>query len=267
MDEVSRYNIARWEALVKANALFTRPKLDLDAASAQQWLDPHGLLGELRDHEVLLLAGGGGQQSAGFGLLGAQVTVLDISEGQLERDRAAAAHYGLDIRTQQGDIRDLSALDAARYDLVYQAYSLNFVPDAGAVFAQVARVIRPGGMYTFMCANPFASGLTEASWNGTGYLIDQPYVAGRRTIYGDSDWVYERSDGGEIQGPQEFLHTLSDLVNGLTGQGFVLCRLEEVRADAASIDAEPGTWDHFTAMIPPWLTLWTIYRPDLELST
>ena len=92
------------------------------------------------------------------------------------------------------------------------------------------------------------------------------YVQGRRTIYGDSDWVYERSDAREIQGPQEFLHTLGGLVNGLTGHGFVLCRVEEVQADSVSMDAEPGSWDHFTAVMPPWLAFWTTYRPDLDLS-
>ena len=25
--------------------------------------------------------------------------------------------------------------------------------------------------------------------------------------------------------------------------------------------AEPGTWEHFTAIAPPWLTIWTRYEP------
>lgn len=33
-DEVYSYNHARWEALVKADALFTQPKLDMDPESA-----------------------------------------------------------------------------------------------------------------------------------------------------------------------------------------------------------------------------------------
>jgi hypothetical protein len=115
-----------------------------------------------------------------------------------------------------------------------------------------------------MCANPFASGLTEASWNGTGYEISQPYIQGRRTIYRDSDWVYDQSAGDEIQGPQEFLHTLSHLVNGLVACGFRLRRLDEVRAEAASIEAEAGSWDHFTAIVPPWLVFWTTFNTDTD---
>ena len=39
---------------------------------------------------------------------GSNVTVLDLSETQLERDRLAASHYGHSIVTEQGDMRDLS---------------------------------------------------------------------------------------------------------------------------------------------------------------
>ena len=82
MDKVAQYNIARWNALVRANALFTRPYLNLDQETALARVDPEGRLGALPGKEVLCLAGGGGQQSAAFALLGANVTVFDLSEGQ-----------------------------------------------------------------------------------------------------------------------------------------------------------------------------------------
>ncbi|MAS33406.1 MAG: hypothetical protein CL610_05330 [Anaerolineaceae bacterium] len=261
MDEVRRYNIERWDALVEANALFTRPLLNLDMESARERIDRDGRLGDVRGKDVLLLASGGGQQSAAFALLGANVTVVDLSNKQLERDAQVAAHYGVEMRLVQADMRDLSALDAAAYDLVYQPYSLNFVPDATVVFAQVSRVLRRGGMYYFMCANPFASGLTEASWNGEGYLLKEPYQQGQQIVYTDSDWVYDRSkypDARPIQGPQEFRQTLSTLLNGLMERGFVPVHMKEIMADAADATAEPGTWEHFTAIVPPWFAFWTV---------
>src|ERR1700738_3410669 len=108
MDEISNYNRERWNALARANALFTRPALHLDAATARQKIDPDGRLGELAGKHVLCLASGGGQESVAFALLGVHVTVCDLSDAQLERDREAAAHYGLSIETVQGDMRDLS---------------------------------------------------------------------------------------------------------------------------------------------------------------
>ena len=44
--------------------------------------------------------------------------------------REAAEIYGVDVRAVQADMRDLSALADAGFDLVYQPYSLTFVPDA-----------------------------------------------------------------------------------------------------------------------------------------
>lgn len=261
MDEVSRYNTARWEALVQANALFTRPHLDLDRESARR-VDPDGRLGDLSGKEVLLLAGGGGQQSAAFALLGARVTVLDLSTGQLERDQLAAAHYGVEIRTLQGDMRDLSALEADSFDVVYQPYSLNFVQDAREVFSQVTRVIRRQGLYHFACANPFAAGLTERAWNGQGYPLNQPYVQGEKIVYEDSDWVYERAEE-IIQGPQEFRQTLGTVMNGLIENGFIVQHVQDVASVYPDASAEPGTWDHFTAVVPPWMHFWAVYRPDI----
>src|SRR5690349_16331491 len=94
MDEVAQYNYDRWQKMVAAKAVFTRPYLDLTPADAQQIVDPFGQVGAVAGKDVLCLAGGGGQQSAAFALLGARVTVLDLSPAQLEGDQQAAAHYG-----------------------------------------------------------------------------------------------------------------------------------------------------------------------------
>ncbi len=178
MDEIANYNIERWKALTKANAVFTRPYLTLDASSAREKVDPEGRLGEIRGKDILCLAGGGGQQSVAFALLGATVTVVDLSEEQLQRDRDAAAHYHASLKTLQADMRDLSRLGAKTFDIVWQPYSLNFVPDARVVFGHVARVLRADGLYHFNCANPFVSGLGEQDWNGEGYTLKYPYQDG-----------------------------------------------------------------------------------------
>ena len=259
MDEVAQYNIERWKALTKANALFTRPYLQLDAAAAREKLDPEGRLGELQGKDVLCLAGGGGQQSVAFALLGANVTVVDLSQEQLERDQTAAAHYNFKIETQQGDMRHFAHLLAKTFDLVWHPYSINFVPDARAVFAEVAQVLRPGGRYHFNCANPFFSGLSEHDWNGVGYLLKTPYLEGAATTYPDAEWVHGSAE--PIPQPREYRHTLSTLINGLIEQGFVIQHVSDYTDFYPDASAEPGTWDHFTAMAPPWLTFWAKYQP------
>jgi ubiquinone/menaquinone biosynthesis C-methylase UbiE len=260
MDDLARFNKERWEELSAANVDYARPMLDLDAESARQVVDPFGVMGEVQGKDVLCLASGGGQQSVAFGLLGARVTVLDFSENQLDHDRRALAHYGLLARLVQGDMRDLSVFGTDAFDLVWHAFSINFVPDCRPVFDQVAQVLRPGGLYRMEWHNPFSMDTDESDWTGKGYLIKHHYVDGE-IQFSNPNWDFSDVDGTtrSVEGPREFNHTLSTVVNGLIGRGFVLIGLwEELTNDP---DAAPGTWEHYKAIVPPWLTIWARYQP------
>lgn len=266
MDEIAEYNVERWRRLVELGALYTRPLLNLDAASARAVADPRGWLGELKGRRVLCLAGGGGRESAAFAVLGARVTVFDLSEEQLAQDRRAAAHYGLEVETVRGDIRDLSPLDGAGFDVVSHSYSLNFVPDARAVFRQVARVVRRGGLYRMMCANPFVMGASTKDWDGRGYALAAPYLDGAPVEGTDEEWVYERAGREEVRPPREYRHGLGTLVTGLAEQGFRLLRASEDESIHQKPDARPGTWDHFVSIVRPWLTFLSRYDPEASTA-
>ena len=263
MDEVAEYNRKRWKSLAEANALFTRPHLDLTPETARERVDPQGLLGDVHGKMVLCLASGGGQQSAAFALLGARVWVVDLSIEQLQRDKEAAAHYGVEINTLPADMRNLSPLPREMFDIVYQPYSLNFIPDASVVFRQVRRILKPGGLYQFALANPFTQGINESAWNGQGYELRMPYVDGAMIEYPDSDWVYEREQTPEpIAPPREYRHTLSNVLNSLINAGFQFVHFEDGRDMHPDPNAEPGSWDHCAAFAPPWFTLILRYAPD-----
>ena len=263
MDEVARYNRERWEELAKANVMFSRPWLDLGQDSARARVDPEGMMGEVLGKDVLCLTGSGGQQSAAFALIGAKVTVLDFSQTQLERDKATATHYNVQIRTVQGDMRDLSCLDEGAFDIVWHAHSLNFVPDARLVFSQVARVLRKGGLYRLNCTNPFVHSLFDTKWNGQGYPLNQPYVDRAEVVLEDPYWDFDCGDGTrkKVKGPKEFRHSLNTLLNGLIEQGFVLLAGSE--ENGGNPDADPGSWEHFKSIAPPYLLFWASYRPDV----
>ena len=261
MDEVAEFNQSRWDALVAARCEYTRPTLDLDKATARAMVDPEGQLGLLEGLAALCLAAGGGQQSAAFGLLGCDVTVFDLSEAQLDNDRLAAAHYGLAPRLVQGDMRDLSAFASSTFDIVWQAHSINFVPDPIQVFVNVARVLRPGGLYRLQFTNPFIHG-TWATWIDGGYLLAGPYED--TELQRDKPWNVADGDGSvtAVEGPREFKHTLSTVLNGLIGSGLdILGFWEDVDGDAT---AEPGSWTHFKTHGAPWLTAWSRSHQDRQ---
>ncbi|MDX1662951.1 MAG: class I SAM-dependent methyltransferase [Candidatus Promineifilaceae bacterium] len=265
MDDLIAYNKARWEALAEAGVDWSRPYLDLTPERARAWLDPYALMGDVAGRDVLCLAAGGGQQSAAFGLLGANVTVLDLSQIQLARDHQAAAHYGHSIETVQGDMRDLSVFADDAFDLVFLGWSLSFVPDIRPVVDEVARVLRPGGLLFTEFANPFVVNIDEEKdWSGEGYLLKWPYVDGEELSFEDPDWTWTDEEGTlrRVEGPREFRHALSTILNTLAGQGFALLRIREA-PEPKDPDAAPGTWDHRVIIAPPWLKLWAVLRPDL----
>ena len=201
--------------------------------------------------------GGGGQQSAGFCILGANVTVFDISEVQLEHDRQAASHYGLDLRTIQGDMRDLSVFEDNSFDVVWHGHSINFVPDAREVFRQVVRVLRPGGIYHLSCANPYFINVEPEDWKGDGYRLWDTYGDGEIEI-ANPYWTFTDPDGADqrVRGPREFRHTLETLINGMIELGFNILKIREVTDYDPDAELEPGTWPHFQSIAPPYLTFW-----------
>ena len=189
--------------------------------------------------------------------------MLDIAEGQLQRDIEAARHYGYAVQVFQGDMRNLSMFHADAFDIVSQPYSLNFVPDCGEVFRQVARVLRLGGLYSFWAANPFASGLGTRSWNGHAYEVTSLYQQGEEVQYEDEAWVFPTASSVSTPpGPREYRHLLSTLLNGLVDSGFALLHMQEETGHEPTNELVPGEWDHFAAVMPPWFSF--LARLDLK---
>jgi len=194
-------------------------------------MTPRGILADINGQDVLCLACGGGQQSAILALLGAKVTVVEMSQGQLKGDRKAAEHYGYDITTIHGDMRDLSMLDKESFDLVYGT-AINYVPDARQVYSEVARVLRPGGLYRSDWGQPATHFI---GWNGTGYEIDKPYV----------EKIDRRGDGA-----MEFRHYMNDIFNGLIESGFTIMEVEDLSRHVKPNERAPrGGWTHESTYI------------------
>jgi SAM-dependent methyltransferase len=262
VDDIIGYNKERWEDLARNNVLYSRPYAKLTPEFAREQVDLHGVIGEIAGKDVLALASGGGQQTAAFAMLGARVTVFDFSETQLARDRAMLEAHKLEARIEQGDMRDLSRFADDSFDIVWHAFSISFVPDVRPVFDEIARVIRPGGVYRTHFHNPFVHGTSEEDASDGGYVIGrEPYREGE-VNFRDPDWTWFDEDGEahRVKGPREFRHTLSTMVNGLIARGFSILGLyEEQDGDP---NAAYGSREHYMANVPPWLYLYARYAPQ-----
>lgn len=261
MDNINKTNRERWNALARANVEYSQPFLDFNRQQAAKDVYRHGVLQNVAGKQVLCLASGGGQDSIAFGLLGANVTVLDLSDVQLERDRQGAAHHGLAVTTIQGDMRDLSIFPAGTFDVVWQVYSINFVPSVEPVFREVARVLKPAGIYFIQFANPFVQSVDNDAWDGQVYPLKDLYRDGEDLSQQFPHWDVAQPDGTKIRlvSPYEFRHTLSTVLNTLVQDGFILLGLWEWMKE--DDNPEPGSWTHFTQVAPPYIsTFWRIEK-------
>lgn len=246
-DKIAAANQRLWEEEVRKKNGYTVPWLDLNVDLIHQYaagqlnpapyplcvMYPPELLLDVKGKDVLCLASGGGQQSAVFGLLGARVTVVDLSKGQLNGDDTAAKHYGYKVKTIQADMRDLSSLEANSFDLVHQMYSIGWVPDVREVYEGVARLTRTEGIYQVGHWQP---AVAMVEWNGENYFIAKPYA--------------ERVNRGN-RGEYDFRHYMDDIFNGLIDSGFSIQRIYEgpfSRHDDY-LNAQAGIWDHEMAYV------------------
>lgn len=156
MKNTYEHNRAAWNEQVSQNNMWTQavsPEV-IERARGGEWSVlltpttpvPREWFGDLRGKDVLGLASGGGQQCPIFAAAGARVVSFDASDAQLAQDELVAKREGLTIKTLQGDMRNLSQLPDASFDLVFNPCSTCFVEEVEPVWREVARVLRPGGV-------------------------------------------------------------------------------------------------------------------------
>ncbi|MGX7827827.1 class I SAM-dependent methyltransferase [Actinokineospora sp. 24-640] len=176
-----------------------------------------GLLGDVSGRSVLEVGCGSAPCSRWLAAQGAFAVGLDLSAGMLRWGARANAATGLAVPLVQANAERLPFADAS-FDLACSAFgAVPFVPDVGAVFAEVARVLRPGGTWTFAVTHPMR-------W----IFPDDPGPEGLRakTSYFDrTPYVEVDAEGNATY--VEHHRTLGDYVSTLDDAGFRLFDLIE----------------------------------------
>lgn len=188
-----------------------------------------GLLGDVAGCRVLEIGAGAAQCSRWLAGQGAQVVATDVAPGMLRGAQHLDARTGSVTPLVQADARALPFADAC-FDVVFTAFgAIPFVPDAGRVHAEVARVLRAGGRWVFAVTHPLRwafpddpEGLTAVR----SYFDRRPYVEVER--------------GGRVA-YAEYHRTIGDHVAELTDAGFALERLVEPEWPAGH-DRTWGGW-------------------------
>ena len=239
------YNRDMWDGYVARGNEWTTPVSPETIAAArrgefsllliEKWPIPDGgWPPNLAGCDVLCLASGGGQQGPVLAAVGANVTVFDASPRQLAQDRLVAEREGLTLRTVEGDMRDLSALADASFDLIVHPISNCYCPDVLPVWRECYRVLRPGGVLLAGWMNPCVYILDFFKIDDAGIIEVRhklPYADVTHLTPDELDRM--RREGTAF----EWSHSFDEQLGGQLAAGFVLTGFKEGR-DGRNLEAE-----------------------------
>ena len=196
MSEVARaYD--RWSASYDEDANATR---DLDGSVLRRVALP------VEGSAVLELGCGTGKNTRWLAEHAASVLAFDFSAGMLARARVAVRAANVQFAVQ--DIRERWPLDDASVDVVVGNLVLEHIDDLEPVYANAARVLRPGG---------------------TLYLCElHPY----RQLHGGQAHFRDAESGDTVHVPAH-MHSVSEYVNSGVAHGLTLTHLGEWHDEGA----------------------------------
>jgi SAM-dependent methyltransferase len=242
--DIREYNREAWNKQVKKGNVWTIPASPAEMAAARtgNWRIvltptkpvPHEWLPDLPGKKVLCLASGGGQQGPVLAAAGAEVTVLDNSPAQLGQDRLVAERENLNIRTVEGDMRDLHMFADGTFDYIVHPVSNVFIPELKPLWQEAFRVLRPGGAMISGISNPII------------YIFDwetieksQKLEVKHKLPYSDLESLTESQKVRYIENGDafEFSHTLEEQIGGQIAAGFTITGFFEDKDNILSVNS------------------------------
>lgn len=172
---------------------------------------------DLRGKKVLGLASGGGQQMPIFAACGAECTVLDYSEKQIESELSVAEREGYKINAVRADMTKPLPFENDSFDLIFHPVSNCFIEDVMHVWKECYRILKKDGR--------LMAGLD----NGFNYLFDEEnekevkYRLPFNPLKDEEQLKSLEKDDSGIQ----FSHTLEEQIRGQLKAGFMLIDLYE----------------------------------------
>ncbi len=245
-------NQRAWDRLAAQAAPLARPARDEDFVNPLQTVDAAGWLGPtIHGWHLLCLAAGGGRQGPLYAAAGAIVTVVDLSPAMLELDRQVAAERRLTLRTIEASMDSLPMLAAGSFDAVIHPVSTCYVPRIAPVFAEVARVLRAGGLYISQHKTPTSLQSSMSVGSQRGYWLEHTYY--RNEAIPPPQTQSLAAARLREPGAIEYLHRWEEIVGGMCRAGFVIEDLVEPMH--ARADAMAGDFSHRAQYIAPYVRI------------
>lgn len=226
--DIVKHNQSAWDNYVTKKDRWTIPvsEQELESAKNGNWTIvltpkkpvPHHWFPNLKGLKILGLASGGGQQGPILATLGADVTIFDNSEKQLQQDKILSDKFNLGIKTVQGDMRNLSLFPDNSIDLIFNPCSILFVDTVLSVWKECFRVLKPNGILMTGLINPIAFQLEEDTLK---LIYKQPF-SDLHSLPTEKLEALKNDNEALVFG-----HSLTDQIGGQLDAGFMLTDLYE----------------------------------------
>lgn len=227
-DSVNKDELAKWqqpvssEMIARAKENIAEVLLTSTTPVPSEWYMP------VKGKRILCLACGGGQQAPLFAAMGADVTVIDNSEGQLQKDRQVAEENHLTITLIKGDMCDLSIFQDETFDMIFHPISNCFIADPQPVWEACYRVLKRGGHLLAGFLNPvfYLFNLEDMEQGKLNITNTIPYSDLEQL---PKDHLERRIANKDTL---EYGHTLESLIGGQTVAGVAITAFyEDISSD------------------------------------
>ena len=226
--DIVAHNKSAWDKYVDKKDRWTIPATDKEIEEVREgkWgivLTPNKKVPKdwfppIKGLKILGLASGGGQQGPVLATLGAEVTIFDNSEKQLKQDETLSDKFNLNIKTVQGDMRNLSAFEDNSFDLIFNPCSIVFVDDVLPVWKECYRVLKSGGILMTGLINPIIFQLDDKDLK---LVYKQPFSDLHSLPKEELEKLKNENE------PLVFGHSLSDQIGGQLDAGFKITAMFE----------------------------------------
>lgn len=153
-----------WERLARHRTEFA-----VTMRALREWLPP-------APATILDIGGGPGRYSIALTQLGYDVTLLDLSQGNLAFAREKASEAGVTLRNfVHGNALDLSAFPTRSFDAVLlmgPLYHLLEESERRRAVTEALRVLKPGGLLFAACITRFAA-IRDAAIKGPLWIMEK----------------------------------------------------------------------------------------------
>ena len=237
------YALANRDVWTRNNANYT------DADAEKQWAADEitwgtfavpesevGVLGDVRDKDVIELGCGTAYFSAWLARRGTRPVGVDVTAAQLDTARRMQAETGLEFPLLEANAEDVPLPDAS-FDLVLSEYGASIWCDPYKWIPEAARLLRPGGELVFL-RNSTLAVLCMTMEPPAGERLVRPQRGLHRV-----EW----EDTGEI----EFQLGHGDWIDVLRANGFEIGRLVELYAPEDADDHR-----YYDSVSADWARKW-----------